>query len=489
MKDFTIKNAKNALLKKEISAVELTQYYLSRIEKYKEINAYITVTAEDALQSAKKVDEQLAKGHDAPMLGVPIGMKDLFCTKNVRTTAGSKMLENFVPPYESTISQNLIDAGAIILGKTNMDEFAMGSSTLTSYYGPTWNCYRKKNEKDIKLVPGGSSGGSAAAVAADLCVAATGSDTGGSIRQPSALCGLVGIKPTYGACSRYGMIAFGSSLDQAGPMCKTVDDAEIMLDVMMSFDEKDATSRHFPTYQKLDRPFKIGIAKQYTDGIPEDGLRLIEKAVDWLKTENCEIVEIDLPMTKYALPAYYIIAPAEASSNLGRYDGVRFGYRTETAENISDLYIKSRSEGFGEEVKRRILTGTFVLSSGYYDAYYNKALKIRKLIADDFKLNAFTKVDAVLSMTSPMAAFAPNDPVVNDPVAMYLCDIFTVTANVAGLPGISVPAGISNEGLPIGLQLIGNHWQEKTLFAIARIIEKAADFINKKHDLLNVCSD
>ncbi len=489
MKDFTIKSAKEALLNRKISAVELTKYYIDRINKYKEINAYITVTAEQAIESAKEADKKIAEGKDLPMLGIPIGMKDLFCTNGVLTTAGSRMLSNFIPTYESTISKRLKDAGAIMLGKTNMDEFAMGSSTLTSYYGPTWNCYRKKSAPDVKLVPGGSSGGSAAAVAADLAIAAIGSDTGGSIRQPSSLCGLVGIKPTYGMCSRYGMIAFGSSLDQAGPMCKTVDDAEIMLDVMAGFDEKDSTSRHAVQTPTPKKPFKIGIAKQYMEGIPEYGKHMLNEAIKWLEASDCQIVEIDLPMTKYALPVYYIIAPAEASSNLGRYDGVRFGYRSSNAENLSEMYINSRSEGFGEEVKRRILTGTFVLSSGYYDAYYNRALKIRKLIMEDFANNAFIKVDAVLSMTSPIPAFAPNDPVVNDPVAMYLCDVFTVTVNIAGLPGISVPAGVSDDGLPIGIQLIGNHWHEKTLFAIAKIIEDSANFQTKKKSLINVCAD
>lgn len=494
MKNLTIQSTREKLLKKEFSAVELTNYYFDRIEKYKWLNAFVTLNRENALNSAKAADEKIrnGEGENQSMLGIPIAMKDLFCTKGVRTTAGSRMLEDFIPPYESTVSQNLLNAGAIVLGKTNMDEFAMGSSNLTSYFGPTWVNFRKKSDHEMNLVPGGSSGGSASAVSADLAIASTGSDTGGSIRQPAAFCGLVGIKPTYGLCSRYGMVAFASSLDQAGPITKTVGDAAIMLNAMAGYDNKDSTSANvkIPNYidfiGKSVKGLKIGIAKQYTDGLSKESYNVLENAKKWLIDAGCEFVDIDLKTTPYALPAYYIIAPAEASSNLGRYDGVRFGYRANNPKNIEDLYIRSRSEGFGEEVKKRILAGTYVLSAGYYDAYYNRALKIRKLIKDDFKNNAFAKVDLVLTLTTPMTAFGANDPATKNPIAMYLNDIFTVTANIAGLPAISVPAGLSSDGLPLGVQLIGNLFCEGTIFAASSVIEQAANFELLRNDIFSV---
>lgn len=493
MKNLTIKKARELLLKREFTSFELTNYYFDRIEKHKDLNVFITLNKEQALECAKKADEKIQKGEESQtMLGIPIAVKDLFCTKGLRTTAGSRMLENFIPPYESTVSQNLLDAGAIFLGKTNMDEFAMGSSNLTSYFGPVWLNYRKKNDRDTKLVPGGSSGGSAAALSADLAIASTGSDTGGSIRQPAAFCGLVGMKPTYGLCSRYGMVAFASSLDQAGPITRTVDDAAIMLNAMASYDEKDSTSEKvdLPNYLEFIgqsvKGMRIGIAKQYTDGLNEENLKTLEETRKWLEEAGCEFVDISLETTPYGLPAYYIIAPAEASSNLARYDGVRYGHRCENPQNIDDLYYRSRSEGFGEEVKRRILTGTYVLSAGYYDAYYNKALKIRQMIRDDFKNNAFSKVDLILSITTPITAFGEKDPITQDPVAMYLNDIFTVTANIAGLPAMSIPASLSSDGLPLGVQLIGDHFMEKNIFKAASVIEKAANFDELRQQIITI---
>ncbi len=493
MKNLTIKATRENLLSKNFSAVELVNYYFNRIEKYKDLNIYITLTKEQALESAQQADKKIAAGDTSQsMLGVPIAMKDLFCTKGIRTTAGSRILEDFIPPYESTVSQNLLDAGAIVLGKTNMDEFAMGSSNLTSYFGPVWLNYRKTTDQNIKLVPGGSSGGSAAALAADLAVASTGSDTGGSIRQPASFCGLVGIKPTYGLCSRYGMVAFASSLDQAGPITRTVEDAAIMLNAMASYDPKDSTSEKvdIPNYSEFIgqsiKGMRIGIAKQYLEGLNDDNLHIFEKTKAWLKDAGCEFVDINLETTPYSLPAYYIIAPAEASSNLGRYDGVRYGRRCDEPKDINDLYVRSRSEGFGEEVKRRILTGTYVLSAGYYDAYYNKALKIRKMVRDDLKNNAFSKVDLILTITTPMTAFGEDDPITKDPVAMYLNDIFTVTANIAGLPAMSIPVGLSHDGLPLGIQLIGNYFQESSIFKAGKIIEECADFNKLREQIISI---
>lgn len=491
-KDFTISEARSGLKKKEFSSVELMEYYLKRIDDYSQLNAYVTIDKEKALDSAKQADEKIANGEDKPLLGVPIAVKDLFCTKGVRTTACSKILSEFVPEYESTVTQNLLDDGAVFIGKTNMDEFAMGSTNITSYFGPCFLPYRKKSNPDMKLVPGGSSGGSAAAVAADLCVASTGSDTGGSIRQPASFSGLVGIKPTYGLCSRWGMVAFASSLDQAGPLAKTVEDAAIMLGSMASYDSKDSTSENveIPDYTSFIgqsvKGLKIGIAKEYIDGLNEENLSLLEKTKSWLTDAGCEIVEISLTTTPYALPAYYIIAPAEASSNLARYDGVRYSRRAENFSNIEELYINSRSEGFGEEVKRRILTGTYVLSAGYYDAYYTRALKIQKMIKEDFRDNAFSKVDLILCPTTPSTAFGIEESEHMAPVDMYLNDVYTVNANIAGLPGISIPVGLSKDGLPMGIQLLGNRFCEGQIFKVSSVIEKAANFAKLKQEIITI---
>ena len=491
-KNLTISEARKGLVSKEFTSVELTEHYLNQIEKYSKLNAYVTIDKENALNSAKKADEKIAKGEGGALLGVPIAVKDLFCTKGIRTTACSKILSEFVPEYESTVSQNLLNDGAVFIGKTNMDEFAMGSANITSYFGPCFLPYRKKSNPDMELVPGGSSGGSATAVASDLCVAATGSDTGGSIRQPAAFSGLVGIKPTYGLCSRWGMVAFASSLDQAGPIAKNVEDAAIMLKSMAGYDPKDSTSENIeiPDYTtflgKSIKGMKIGIAKEYIEGLNQENLALLEKSKEWLIEAGCELVDISLKTTPYALPAYYIIAPAEASSNLARYDGVRYSRRSENYKNIDELYINSRSEGFGEEVKRRILTGTYVLSAGYYDAYYTKALKIQKMIKEDFRDNAFSKVNLILTLTTPSTAFGIEDSTKMTPVEMYLNDIFTVNANIAGLPAISVPAGLSNDGLPMGIQLIGNRFREDDIFKVSDVIEKSAGFAELRKEILTI---
>lgn len=491
-KDFTISEARSGLKKKDFSSVELMEYYLKRIDDYSQLNAYVTIDKEKALDAARQADEKISNGEDRPLLGVPIAVKDLFCTKGVRTTTCSKILSEFVPEYESTVTQNLLDDGAVFIGKTNMDEFAMGSTNITSYFGPCFLPYRKKSNPDMKLVPGGSSGGSAAAVAADLCVASTGSDTGGSIRQPASFSGLVGIKPTYGLCSRWGMVAFASSLDQAGPLSKTVEDAAIMLGSMASYDSKDSTSENveIPDYTSFIgqsvKGMKIGIAKEYIDGLNEENLSLLEKTKSWLTDAGCEIVEISLKTTPYALPAYYIIAPAEASSNLARYDGVRYSRRAENFSNIEELYINSRSEGFGEEVKRRILTGTYVLSAGYYDAYYTRALKIQKMIKEDFRDNAFSKVDLILCPTTPSTAFGIEESEHMAPVDMYLNDVYTVNANIAGLPGISIPVGLSKDGLPMGIQLLGNRFCEGQIFKVSSVIEKAANFAKLKQEIITI---
>jgi len=475
----TLKAALDGLASKSFSSVELTQAHVEAVEAARSLNAFVLETPERAIEMAKASDARRAAGSAGPLDGAPLGIKDLFCTKGVRSTAGSKIIGEFTPTYESTVTANLWRDGAVMLGKLNMDEFAMGSSNETSAWGPVVNPWRTAGG-NAQLTPGGSSGGSASAVAAELCLGATATDTGGSIRQPAAFTGTVGIKPTYGRCSRWGIVAFASSLDQAGPMARTVEDAAILLTSMAGHDPKDSTSLPVETPDfasfvgKSVKGLRIGVPKEYRiDGMPAEIDALWEQGIAWLKDAGCEIVEVSLPHTKYALPAYYIVAPAEASSNLARYDGMRYGLRVE-GSNLTDTYEKSRAEGFGAEVKRRILIGTYVLSAGYYDAYYLKALKVRRRIADDFE-QAFGKVDALLTPTAPSAAFALGDRS-DDPVAMYLNDIFTVTVNLAGLPGMSVPAGLDASGLPLGLQLIGRALDEGTLFSLGGALEKAADF-------------
>ena len=475
----TLKGAIDGLKSKRFSAEELTRAHSEAVEAARPLNAYVLETPDKALAMAKASDSRIAKGEAGPLEGVPLGIKDLYCTEGVRTTACSKILETFIPTYESTVTSNLWRDGAVMLGKLNLDEFAMGSSNESSAFGPVINPWRATNSNQA-LTPGGSSGGSATAVAAGLCLGATATDTGGSIRQPASFTGTVGIKPTYGRCSRWGIVAFASSLDQAGPIAKTVEDAAILLRSMCGHDAKDSTSLpvdvpDFPSFVgKPVKGLRIGVPKEYrVDNMPPEIDRLWSDGVAWLKDAGCEIVEVSLPHTKYALPAYYIVAPAEASSNLARYDGMRYGLRVD-GKALTDVYEESRGQGFGEEVKRRILIGTYVLSAGYYDAYYLKAQKVRRRIADDFD-QAFQKVDALLTPTAPSAAFALGDSNA-DPVAMYLNDVFTVTVNLAGLPGISIPAGLDANGLPLGLQLIGRALDEGTLFSLAGALEKAADF-------------
>ncbi len=475
----TLKAALDGLADKSFSSEELTKAHVDAVAAAKPLNAYILETPEKAIEMAKASDARRAKGEAGALDGAPLGIKDLFCTEGVRSTACSNILGNFVPTYESTVTANLWRDGAVMLGKLNLDEFAMGSSNETSAFGPVVNPWRSEGS-NAKLTPGGSSGGSAAAVAADLCLGATATDTGGSIRQPAAFTGTVGIKPTYGRCSRWGVVAFASSLDQAGPIAKTVEDAAILLKSMSGHDPKDSTSLDietpdYPSFVgKSVKGLRVGIPKEYrVDGMPPEIEKLWEQGIAWLKEAGCEIVEVSLPHTKYALPAYYIVAPAEASSNLARYDGMRYGLR-ENGGNLTETYENTRAAGFGAEVKRRILIGTYVLSAGYYDAYYVKALKVRRRIADDFD-QAFQKVDALLTPTAPSAAFGLGENA-DDPVAMYLNDIFTVTVNLAGLPGMSIPAGVDAGGLPLGLQLIGKALDEGTLFSLGGAIEKAADF-------------
>jgi aspartyl-tRNA(Asn)/glutamyl-tRNA(Gln) amidotransferase subunit A len=479
----TIAQAARALAAREFSATELTQAHLAAIEALNpRLNAFITVTPELALDRAKAADASLAAGAAGALTGIPLAIKDLFCTEGVRTTAASRILEPFIPPYESTVTAQLKTAGAIFLGKANLDEFAMGSSNITSGYGPVENPWKRAGS-DAKLVPGGSSGGSAAAVAARLAMGATGTDTGGSIRQPASFTGLAGLKPTYGRCSRFGIIAFASSLDQAGPMARTVEDCAILLGAMAGFDPKDSTSaeRPVPDFRaaaaKSVRGMRIGIPAEYRmPGMPAEIETLWDRGVTWLRDQGAEIVDISLPHTKYGLPVYYIVAPAEASSNLARYDGVRFGARVD-GDDLIDMYERTRAAGFGAEVKRRIMIGTYVLSAGYYDAYYLKAQKVRALILRDFD-RAFAQVDAILTPTAPSAAFAIGEKM-DDPVTMYLNDVFTVPASLAGVPAMSVPAGLSAEGLPLGLQVIGRHFDEETVFAVSSAIERAAGFTAK----------
>ncbi len=477
----TLAAARDGLKRKDFSSRELTGAYLKAIEAANpKLNAYVAVTGEQALTQAKASDEKLAAGQGGSLEGIPLGIKDLFGTKGVHTQAASHILDGFKPEYESTVTANLWRDGAVMLGKLNMDEFAMGSSNETSYYGPVINPWRATNS-NAQLVPGGSSGGSAAAVSAWLCAAATATDTGGSIRQPAALTGTVGIKPTYGRCSRWGVVAFASSLDQAGPIARTVEDAAIMMTSMSGFDPKDSTSVELavPDFAAaVERGVKglvIGIPREYRmDGMPAEIEKLWQQGIEWLKAEGATVRDISLPHTKYALPAYYIVAPAEASSNLARYDGVKYGLR-DTGKDITDLYELTRADGFGREVKRRIMIGTYVLSAGYYDAYYVQAQKVRTLIKRDFELVFNDGVDAILTPATPSAAFGIGDEDMKaDPVKMYLNDVFTVTVNMAGLPGIAVPAGKDGAGLPLGLQLIGKPFDEETLFAAGRVIERSA---------------
>lgn len=477
----TITEALKGLKEKKFSAVELTKEYLNKMESCRELNAYVLETPEKALEQAKAADEKYKNGTNGALEGIPLGIKDLFCTRGIRTTACSHILDGFVPPYESTVTQKLLDAGAVFLGKLNMDEFAMGGSNETSFYGPAVNPW----SKDKKLVAGGSSGGSAAAVAANICAAATGTDTGGSIRQPSAFCGVTGIKPTYGRCSRYGIIAFASSLDQAGPIAKDVRDCAVMLKNMAGHDVRDSTSAkaEVPDFEKfigMDvRGMKIGIPAEYRpDGLNAEIAAVWDRGIEMLKVRGADIVDISLPHTKYALATYYIIAPAEASSNLARYDGLRYGLRV-PGEHLDNMYINSRTEGFGKEVKRRIMIGTYVLSAGYYDAYYLKAQKVRRLIRDDF-VKAFEKCDVILTPTAPTPAFPIGDKsMLENPINMYLNDVFTVSVSLAGLPAMSLPAGLSAEGLPLGLQVIGKAFDEGSVFKTASALEEDIKFERK----------
>ena len=480
-------DARDLLRKGETTSQDLTGACLDAIEAAGELNAFVHKTPEIAMDRARAADKRLQAGDAPAMCGLPIGIKDLFCTKGVPSQAASHILNGFKPEYESTVSQNLADAGAVMLGKLNMDEFAMGSSNETSVYGDVVNPWRRGND-DSALTPGGSSGGSATAVAADLCLAATGTDTGGSIRQPAAFTGIVGIKPTYGRCSRWGIIAFASSLDQAGPMTKSVRDAAIMLEAMCSHDPKDSTSTDLavPDFEAMltgdIKGKKIGIPREYRmDGMPDEIEKLWADGTEMLRDAGAEIADISLPHTKYALPAYYVIAPAEASSNLARYDGVRYGHRAKLSQGdgITEMYEKTRAEGFGDEVKRRVMVGTYVLSAGFYDAYYNRARRVRTLIKRDFEQVFADGVDAILTPATPSAAFGLGEMADADPVQMYLNDVFTVTVNLAGLPGISVPAGLDRQGLPLGLQLIGRPWEEGDLLNTAYALEKAAQFVAK----------
>jgi aspartyl-tRNA(Asn)/glutamyl-tRNA(Gln) amidotransferase subunit A len=475
----TLAETRDGLARKAFSARELTKSYIAAVEAVRPLNAFITETPELALTMAEASDQRLARGEARPLDGIPIAVKDLYCTRGVLTTAASHILDGFRPPYESTVTEKLWQAGAVMLGKANLDEFAMGSSSTTSYYGPVENPWRRPGD-NRPLVPGGSSGGSAAAVAARAALAATGTDTGGSIRQPASFCGIVGLKPTYGRCSRWGVVAYASSLDHPGPMTRTVRDAAIMLRGMAGHDPKDSTSAPLPVpnYEMAltgdIRGLRIGIPREYrVDDMPGEIEALWQQGFDWLRDAGAEPIEISLAMTKYALPAYYIIAPAEASSNLARYDGVRFGLRID-GTTLDEMYELTRAAGFGAEVRRRVLIGTYVLSAGYYDAYYLKAQRVRTLIAHDFT-QAFERVDAILAPIAPSAAFAIGEKS-DDPIAMYLNDVFTVPANLAGLPAISVPAGLSADGLPLGLQIIGRAFDEEGVLRVAEVLESAAQF-------------
>ncbi|MBL70280.1 MAG: Asp-tRNA(Asn)/Glu-tRNA(Gln) amidotransferase GatCAB subunit A [Rhodobiaceae bacterium] len=481
--ELNLAEARDGLAKKEFSAVELAEAHMTRVSASSALNAYVLATPEKAMEMAAESDKKIASGEARPLEGLPIGVKDLFCTKGVRTTACSNILGDFIPPYESTVTQNLWNDGAVMLGKLNNDEFAMGSSNETSRFGAVVNPWKANG---TELVPGGSSGGSSAAVAARLGIAATATDTGGSIRQPAAFTGTVGLKPTYGRCSRWGIVAFASSLDQAGPITQTVRDAAMMLTSMASFDKRDTTSveRDVPDYEAAltgdIKGLRVGIPQEYrVDNMPAEIEKLWQQGIDWLKAAGAEIVDVSLPHTKYALPAYYIIAPAEASSNLARYDGVRYGARQDGVD-IDDMYAQTRAAGFGDEVKRRVMIGTYALSAGYYDAYYVKALQVRRLIAEDFT-KAYEVCDVLLTPTTPSAAF-PIGKNVEDPLEMYLNDVFTVTVNLAGLPGISIPAGLDADGLPLGLQLIGKAFGEEELLRAAQVLEEAAGFDAQPQD-------
>jgi len=476
----TIAEALDGLKKKELTSVELTQAHINAMEAARHLNAFIVETPEIALEHAKASDAKIAKGEMGILEGIPMAIKDLFCTKGVQTTASSKILKGFKPTYESTVTTQMFRDGAVMLGKVGLDEFAMGSSNTTSHFGNILNPWQRNDGSDAQLVPGGSSGGSAAAVSARIAMGATGTDTGGSIRQPASFCGLAGIKPTYGRCSRFGIIAFASSLDQAGPIARTTEDCAIMLQSMAGFDPKDTTSANKPVpdyraaLQGDMKGLKVGIPKEYNiESMPAEIAKIWQDGMDWMKDAGAEIVHVSLPHTKYALPTYYIIAPAEASSNLARYDGVRFGLRVDDA-NLNEMYKKTRAEGFGEEVKRRIMIGTYVLSAGYYDAYYIKAQKVRRLISDDFT-NAFKECDVLLTPTAPSAAFAIGENE-DDPIKMYLNDVFTVPASLAGIPGMSVPAGLDAKGLPLGLQILGRPWQEELVMKAGFILEKQSGF-------------
>ena len=478
--DFTLAGARAALRQRDVSALELTNHFLTAIDTLNPVlNAFITVTPDLARAQAAAADAALARGDHGPLTGIPLAIKDLFCTQGVRTTAASRILEPFVPPYESTVSANLLRDGAIFLGKANLDEFAMGSSNATSAFGPVINPWTRAGD-NRQLVPGGSSGGSAAAVAARLALGATATDTGGSIRQPASFCGIAGIKPTYGRCSRWGVVAFASSLDQAGPIARTVEDCAILLGSMAGYDAKDSTSANLavPDFAAACRRgvkgLRIGVPREYrSDDMPAEIETMWQQGLSWLRDAGAEIVDVSLPHTKYGLATYYIVAPAEASSNLARYDGVRYGARSQGADLI-DLYENTRAEGFGAEVKRRIMIGTYVLSAGYYDAYYIRAQKVRSLILKDFT-DVFAKVDALLTPTAPSAAFGLGERM-DDPLKMYFNDVFTVPANMAGIPGMSVPAGLDANGLPLGLQVLGKPFDEETVFAVAQAIETAAQF-------------
>jgi len=472
MHTLSVAELSKSLKNKEFSSVELTQHYLDRINR-SDLNAFITVTDELALSQARAADAKLANGNSSVLTGIPFAHKDIFCTKGIKTSAGSKILEPFISPYDATLSHKLNIENMVMLGKTNMDEFAMGSSNENSFYGPVKNPWNKK------MVPGGSSGGSAAAVAGRLSPFATGTDTGGSIRQPSSLCGITGIKPTYGRVSRYGMIAYASSLDQAGPMTQTAEDAALVLNAIAGFDEKDSTSalRDVPDYTKSLRDsikgLKIGIPKEFfSEGLDSGVEKVIMESMKEFEAMGAELQEISLPNSAYAIPTYYIVAPCECSSNLSRLDGVRYGYRCKDPKDLNDLYLRSRSEGFGDEVKRRIMIGTYALSAGYYDAYYLKAQKVRQLISEDFK-KAFQNVDIIMGPVSPTTAFELG--AIKDPVSMYLADIYTLSANLAGLPGMSIPAGFSND-LPVGLQMIGNYWSEEALLNAAHQFQTQTDW-------------